>query len=157
VAIFTFGYEGTDIGTFISRLNEARISLVVDVRDMPLSRKRGFSKNALAESLSAAGIQYVHIAALGCPKSIRDKYRENRNWATYCRAFLRHLKKQSAAVARLASLASEITTCLICFEADYNFCHRTFVARAAAQLAQLSVKHLTATATIPDDPLQAAA
>jgi uncharacterized protein (DUF488 family) len=38
--------------------------MVIDVRDVPLSRKKGFSKNQLSENLRTHGIQYVHLKGL---------------------------------------------------------------------------------------------
>ena len=42
--IFTIGYEKSTIDDFVSRLADADIDVLVDVRELPLSRKRGFSK-----------------------------------------------------------------------------------------------------------------
>jgi len=46
-------------------------------------------------------------------------------------------------VDALASLSREQRTALLCFEADYNRCHRTYVARAVARSAELGVCHIT--------------
>ena len=48
MTVFTIGYEGLDIGAFMSLLAEHGIETVVDIRELPLSRKPGFSKKALA-------------------------------------------------------------------------------------------------------------
>jgi uncharacterized protein (DUF488 family) len=74
-ALFTFGNEGLTIEAFVNRLRDARAALIVDVRELPLSRKKGFSKAAFHEALAEAGIAYTHVPALGCPKAIRDQYR----------------------------------------------------------------------------------
>ncbi|TNY10814.1 DUF488 domain-containing protein, partial [Escherichia coli] len=58
--LYTFGYEGLEIAAFIARLKSAGIQTVVDVRELPLSRKRGFSKTAFSEALTAGGIAYFH-------------------------------------------------------------------------------------------------
>ena len=81
--ICTIGYEGLDIDAFMSLLAENDIETVVDVREMPLSRKPGFSKKALEAALNLSGREYVHMVALGCPKPIRDRYREDGNWKRY--------------------------------------------------------------------------
>jgi hypothetical protein len=47
-------------------------------------------------------------------------------------------------------LARTTLTCLVCFEEDYNRCHRTYVARAAHRVGAPSVVHLTAGKAIPD-------
>ncbi|WP_336987204.1 DUF488 domain-containing protein [Altererythrobacter aquiaggeris] len=54
--IFTIGYEGADIDAFLATLGEAGIDHVVDVRDFPGSRKKGFSKKSLCESLNGVGV-----------------------------------------------------------------------------------------------------
>ena len=47
--ITTIGYEGSTIGDFVAALRHASINVLIDVRELPLSRKKGFSKNQLAE------------------------------------------------------------------------------------------------------------
>lgn len=141
--LFTCGYEGLTLETFIERLTRNAIRTVVDVRANPISRKKGFSKNAFSEALQAAGIAYLHAPALGCPKPIRDRYKQDQNWSVYTQGFLAYVKKQSDPLTQLASLSIRSNTCLVCFEADFNLCHRTYVARAVTKLNQQSVAHLT--------------
>ena len=140
--LYTFGYEGQDIEAFIARLQQVGVRTIVDVRELPLSRKKGFSKTALSERLKVAGIAYKHEPALGCPKDIRNRYRDDKDWARYTRSFLSYLKTQREPVRALAKLAKAQAACLICFEADYDTCHRTFVARAANEVGGPNVKHL---------------
>jgi uncharacterized protein (DUF488 family) len=148
--IQTFGYEGLSVGEFVERLIVAGTETVIDVRANPLSRKPGLSKNALAKTLNAVGIAYVHIPKMGCPKPVREKYKIDRNWAAYTREFLAYLSSQNEALAGVVAIATRSKSCLVCFEADFNFCHRTFVARAAARLAEMRVVHLTAQTVISD-------
>jgi uncharacterized protein (DUF488 family) len=150
--LYTFGYEGLDIESFITRVNKAGARWIVDVRELPLSRKRGFSKSAFREHLEAAGIRYVHASALGCPRHIRERYRRDGDWAAYTRAFLAYLDTQRTAVRDVARLASHSTVCLVCFEADYTMCHRTFVARAAYREGAPMVRHLNARTIVADQP-----
>jgi len=155
--LYTLGYEGLAVRQFIGRLQKAGVRTVIDVRELPLSRKAGFSKRSLAERLNKVGIEYVHASALGCPKAIRDKYRKDGDWDRYSRAFNGYLMTRAADVLELAKAARTKTACLICFEADFNLCHRTYVARAAALVGAPAVVHLTTTAAIADQPLPAAA
>ena len=53
----------------------ARVSLLIDVRAVPQSRKPGFSKRQLAAGLDEQGIAYVHLQGLGTPKPGRDAVR----------------------------------------------------------------------------------
>jgi uncharacterized protein (DUF488 family) len=149
--LYTFGYEGLDIDSFIARLKKAAVRFVIDVRERPLSRKRGFSKTALFEALKAAGIEYAHVPELGCPKPVRDRYREDGDWDAYTTAFLVHLAAQQPFIDELAKLANSNTICLLCFEADHLACHRTYVARAAQAAGAPPVSHLTRERAIPDE------
>jgi uncharacterized protein (DUF488 family) len=146
----TFGYEGLEIKTFLARLEDAKIRSIVDVRELPLSRKKGFSKTSFSEYLAAAEIAYLHVPALGCPKRIRDEYRRDGDWSAYTRAFLAYLHSQRPTVQDLATLACSTTVCLVCFEADYTMCHRTDVARAAHRAGAPAIQHLTARTVVPD-------
>jgi uncharacterized protein (DUF488 family) len=155
--LYTFGYEGLDIQSFISRLKEVGVRTIVDVRQLPLSRKKGFSKRSFAEALEKAGIAYAHWPMLGCPKEIRDSYKRRPDWQKYTASFNAYLREQDASVRELAAASRATTACLVCFEADYNFCHRTFVARAAHRRGAPAVAHITAKKVLTDSPLRVAA
>ena len=144
--IYTVGYEGLDIDSFLSLLAENDIETVVDVREMPLSRKPGFSKKSLANVLNLSGREYVHMVDLGCPKQVRDRYREDGNWKRYTDGFMKHLKTQDDAIAELSALAATSNCALLCYEADSNFCHRSMVASAVKDYCGARVTHIKASA-----------
>jgi uncharacterized protein (DUF488 family) len=149
-ALFTFGYEGLGIDAFVERLRAERVDTVVDVRELPLSRKKGFSKTGFQNILASHGIGYVHLSALGCPKSVRNQYKLDGDWRTYTHGFLAHLERQGPVLQDLVQTAHASRACLVCFEADFSRCHRTFVARAARELGGPTIMHLTATKVLPD-------
>jgi uncharacterized protein (DUF488 family) len=155
--LYTFGYEGLELPAFISRLREVGVQTVVDVREFPLSRKKGFSKTAFGGRLADEGIAYCHVPALGCPKDVRDAYRMDGDWDRYTRGFLRHLDEQDEPVRELVKLARSTTACLVCFEADFSACHRTYVGRAANRVGGPQLKHLTAKTVFADQPRRVAA
>ena len=140
--LLTVGYEGADIDAFVACLGDAGVGVLVDVRELPLSRKKGFSKAALSHALRDVGIAYVHMRGLGCPREIRLRYREDRSWPRYTRDFLAYLSTQRAAIDDLATLARAKACCVMCFEADFAACHRTYVARAAYDAGAPDVMHL---------------
>ena len=144
--IYTVGYEGLDIDSFLSLLAENDIETVVDVREMPLSRKPGFSKKSLASVLNLSGREYVHMVDLGCPKLVRDRYREDGNWKRYTEGFMKYLKTQDDAIAELSALAATSNCALLCYEADPNFCHRSMVASAVKDYCGARVTHIKASA-----------
>lgn len=142
MTIYTIGYEGLGIDEFISLLKAYDIETVVDIRELPLSRKPGFSKTALSNMLQLTGLEYIHIAALGCPKPVRDQYREDGNWQLYTKGFTKYLSTQSSAVESLSILASTSSCALLCYEADFNFCHRYMVADAVHKFSGMGVVHI---------------
>lgn len=146
MTIFTIGYEGLSIDAFMSLLAEHDVDTLVDVRELPLSRKPGFSKKALANVLNTSGRTYVHMVDLGCPKQIRDQFREDGNWKRYTRGFMKHLKTQDDTIAQLSSLVVSANCALLCYEADSNFCHRSMVADAVKEYCGARVTHIKAAA-----------
>src|SRR3990170_89756 len=74
--IFTIGYEATTMGEFLAALASAGVERVIDVRALPLSRRPGFSKSPLRAALAEAGIDYVHLRALGTPAAGREAARK---------------------------------------------------------------------------------
>lgn len=142
MTIYTIGYEGIDIEQFFSLLRKNSIETVVDVRELPLSRKPGFSKKILAAALNLSGLEYTHLTDLGCPKPIRDRYRSDGNWQRYKEDFLKYLNTQDDAIDKLAVLAASSNCALLCFEADFNYCHRTMVADAVKSRSRVRVSHI---------------
>jgi uncharacterized protein (DUF488 family) len=146
MTVFTIGYEGLGIDRFLSLLAEHGVETIVDIRELPLSRKRGFSKTALSTVLNESGLEYVHMVELGCPKPVRNGYREDGDWKRYTAGFLKHLKEQRAAVKALAERVESSTCALLCFEADFNVCHRSMVADTLHKRTGVAIKHIAVTA-----------
>lgn len=141
--IFTAGYEGSTIQTFISRLQQANIDKVIDVREYPVSRKPGFSKKSFALCLESAGITYQHSPPLGCPKPIRARYKVDSDWTTYARDFRAYIRTQGDVLSELATDVTHQRLCMVCYEADASVCHRSLIAEALEVLdAAITAEHL---------------
>ena len=143
MTIFTIGYEGMTIENFLMMLKRQGVQTIVDIRQLPLSRKPGFSKKALQSQLAASGLGYVHLSALGCPKHVRDQYRTDKSWENYTTGFLKYLASQQPAIEELSELAEAESCALLCFEADHNFCHRSMVAEAVREKSGAEIRHIT--------------
>ena len=132
--IFTIGYEGTTMDTFLATLTAAGVEQVIDVRALPLSRRPGFSKTSLAASLAESGIGYVHLKALGTPKPGRDAAKKG-DWRTMEKTYAGQLglPEAQAQAARLRDLAAERSSAVLCFEHDPKHCHRTMLLREEGQ------------------------
>jgi uncharacterized protein (DUF488 family) len=126
----TIGYEGATLDDFIAALIGANVATLVDVREVAISRKKGFSKRGLAAALASAGLAYAHLPRLGDPKSGRLAARAG-DLAEFRAIYEAHLSAP-AAQESFQALAGPIRSggaCLMCFERDPAFCHRTILAR----------------------------
>lgn len=141
--LFTIGYEGADVGPFIDTLAEAGVSHVIDIRDVPASRKRGFSKNTLSAALSESGIGYTHLKPLGDPKPGREAMRSG-NYRVFLEIYNEHVAQPAAqaCLREAVAIAVEQPAVLLCYERDPKHCHRTLVADMITDLTSLSVRHL---------------
>jgi uncharacterized protein (DUF488 family) len=141
--LFTIGYAGRTPDELVAELREAGVDRIVDVRELPLSRRRGFSKSSLRDTLARAGIGYDHVRALGNPKPFRDQYKSG-DTAGGAGAFRRHLHNGSyPALVELADSLDDSRTCLLCVEEEHDVCHRAVIAGAVAErLPKIAVVHL---------------
>lgn len=157
MTVMTIGYEGLDVSAFLAALKTNKVATLVDVRELPLSRKKGFSKSALAAAVEKAGISYLHMPELGCPRDIRHGYYRDGDWNRYKKRFNAYLTRQDAALSELAAVAKRTRACLVCFEADYQSCHRSLVTTALATRHKTAVKHLRVKSAQAGDRRRAAA
>jgi uncharacterized protein (DUF488 family) len=140
-ALRTIGYEDATIGDFIFTLQTANITFLLDIREMAISRRKGFSKVALSSRLEKAGIGYRHEKALGSPKEIRDRLRETGDFKKFFEQYDRYLESKSDL---LKGLAEELTgsVVLLCYERDATQCHRKSVARELSKITGQKPLHL---------------
>lgn len=127
--LLTIGYEGCTIQEVVTELRRSGVSLLIDVRAVPISRKPGFSKRQLAAELDEQGIAYVHLQALGTPKPGRDAVRSGHPERMEP-IFRDHMRSDRAQVelAQAKELVRDRRACLLCFEHDPMRCHRRLVA-----------------------------
>lgn len=119
--LFTIGYEGRDPAELIAILAASRVTRVIDVRALPLSRRPGFSKTPLRAALAAAGIDYVHLREAGNPF---------RKAADPLPSYRAHLADTPSIVRGLLDAADGHSAALLCMEHDPTHCHRTILAAA---------------------------
>ena len=135
--IIGIGYEGLNICEFIQALQERGVTTLVDVRLNALSRKPGFSKKRLRGAVTAAGIKYEHLRALGNPKDNRAGFYftdpEERAAAASRYHEILEGEAGKTALARIRELSQGGKVALLCFECDEGKCHRRLVLRALAR------------------------
>lgn len=141
--IYTLGYQGAALPDFVRTLKETGISLLLDVRELPQSRRPGFSKRVLSEALEDAGIIYRHMRQLGDPKPGRDAARRGA-MDEFRSIFNAHLDLEASqtALREVAQQAGGETIALMCYERAHDDCHRSLVAQRLVRLCSFKVMHL---------------
>lgn len=136
--IFTIGYEGATMGEFLAALQNAGVEQVIDVRAVPNSRRPGFSKTPLRNALAEAGIDYVHLRALGTPAAGREAARAGRK-AELEAIYAGQLETPEAMAegAMMLELSAEKPSALLCYERDPACCHRTLLWQSLAPDAEV--------------------
>jgi uncharacterized protein (DUF488 family) len=128
--IVSVGYEQRDIDEVVELLRSEQVALLVDVRLNAISRKRGFSKTALARAVGEAGIDYRHERVLGNPKPNRDPFRRGDESAR--QRYEEHLRDYAGPICdELVGLAESVRIALLCYERDHASCHRSSITAAA--------------------------
>jgi len=141
--IYTLGYEGAALPDFIRTLKDTGVSLLLDVRELPQSRRPGFSKRALSAALADVGIAYRHVRQLGDPKPGRDAARRGA-MEEFRSIFNAHLNLEASqkALQEVAQEANAETVVLMCYERAPRDCHRSLVAQRLVNFRSFQVVNL---------------
>ncbi|MCY4302954.1 MAG: DUF488 family protein [Aestuariivita sp.] len=144
--LFSLGYEGRSFENYLNALIKNNIRMVIDVRKNPLSRKYGFSKNILSETLAKLDIRYQHCPELGIHSEKRQSLKAQDDYDRLFDEFERTvLTHNTASIQRLFGIFTQFKRiALTCFEADVRMCHRGRVAKALEMLPEwtYNVKHI---------------
>jgi uncharacterized protein (DUF488 family) len=133
VTILTIGHSTRPLDEFVELLRLNGVTLLVDVRTVPRSRRNPqFNQDSLPEALSAYDIGYLHLSELGgLRKARRDSPNggwENASFRGY--ADYMQTPEFARAVERLIELAGQQQIALMCAEAVPWRCHRSLIADA---------------------------
>ncbi|WP_027360822.1 DUF488 domain-containing protein [Desulforegula conservatrix] len=141
---YTIGYEGLSQQEFSAWLNRYGITMVIDVRQIPFSRKKGFSKNGLSDFLTEKKIGYQSINQLGTPKPIRDNLKKTGDYSLFFKEYNKYLSSVSEETDKLLDYIHQgEKIALLCFEKDPAQCHRSAIANEIMRRKEwLQVKHI---------------
>ncbi len=133
LTICTIGHSTRPISEFLELLQSNGVAQLFDIRTIPKSRHNPqFDSDALAASLHAAHIRYVHMKELGGLRHAR-KDSINVGWRNASfRGYADYMQTAEfeAALDRAVELAEAGPTTLMCAEAVPWRCHRSLVADA---------------------------
>lgn len=143
--VFTIGYEGLEPDSFVAYLKYWKIDAIADVRDLPLSRKKGFSKSPLIGLLSKHNIEYMSCKDLGAPKELREELHLSGNYNRFFEKYRKKISNSGQSLENLHKILSEgKKIALLCFERDPEKCHRKIIAEELKKIDGngLSIKHI---------------
>jgi len=131
--VLTIGHSTRSLEDFLDLLRAHGVKRLADVRTVPRSRHNPqFNREALPESLGAAGIRYVHMPGLG---GLRHARRDSPNtgWRNASfRGYADYMQTPEFAVnlEELVKLAGRGQIAIMCAEAVPWRCHRSLIADA---------------------------
>lgn len=143
--VYSLGYEQRTINEFIQLLNNADVTILVDVRENAWSHKLDFRKNMFSSKLGQAGIQYFHIPEAGNPKSIRKKFIKPKTLLTKYHSYLKETNSGLKEIMKIIVDAKKMNrnVCLTCFEKDFSCCHRSIIlTEIKIKMPSLIINHL---------------
>jgi uncharacterized protein (DUF488 family) len=132
--IYSVGYEGIEVDALAERLAQSKVTVLVDVRLNAVSRRKGYSKKALAAALESAGIEYIHEPELGNPQDNRASFRDGDGSEGRERMRARLENGSGDALRRLIDLARKDRIAVLCVERDRVRCHRDVITEMASEL-----------------------
>lgn len=131
--VYTIGHSDRPIEEFIGLLKENEVGCLLDIRTVPRSRHNPqFNRDALPDSLAAAGISYQHLAGLGGLRRAKPDS-PNAGWRNASfRGYADYMQTDAFAeqVEEVVRLSREQRCALMCAEAVPWRCHRSLVADA---------------------------
>lgn len=142
--LYTVGYEGIDVEVLINKLINEGIEILLDVREVTASRKAGFSKKQLSESIQQNGMRYKHFRDLGSPSDVRHELRRTGDFVEFYEKYMEHLSKHKDILEQIDGIIKNQKCCLLCYERKPDMCHRKIVANELKKMenGKLEVIHL---------------
>jgi uncharacterized protein (DUF488 family) len=155
--IATIGVYGFDAQSFLRRLQEADVELVLDVRQRRGVRGSEYAwANArrLQGALADAGIFYEHRPELAPTTELRrlqyaeddrlgvGKRSRQRLAAEYARRYTAEILDHADLLPIVSGLSGLGKPALLCVERDPEACHRSLIARRLAEEHGAIVEHL---------------
>jgi uncharacterized protein (DUF488 family) len=144
MSVMTVGHSTRSLEEFLDLLRAHGVTLVVDVRTAPGSRRHPqFGRDTLPEALRAAGIDYRHLPGLGGWRRARPDS-PNTGWRSAgFRGYADYMLTPGleAGLQTLIALAREQRVAVMCAEAVPWRCHRSLIADALV-VRGVAVEHI---------------
>lgn len=157
--IYTIGHSTRDINSFIDLLLQHNITVLVDVRRFPGSKKfPQFNKEDLAQSLKDRSIEYVPMDGLGGRRKPKEDSKNTvwRNKSFQAYADYMETDEFKEAVIELKQMAQKSTTAIMCSEALWWRCHRALISDFL-KVEGWYIEHIISKTNVQEHPYTTAA
>jgi uncharacterized protein (DUF488 family) len=127
--LFTIGFTKKTAEDFFSRLSNAGVEHLTDVRLNNVSQLAGFAKKDDLKyfAKTICGIDYVHLSVLAPEAAMLDEYKKKtHDWLAYEDRFNALMKDRQ--IEKVLSPGQLDGACLLCSEDKPHHCHRRLVA-----------------------------
>jgi len=145
VTLFTIGFTKKSAEEFFTKLSDAGVRRVLDIRLNNVSQLAGFAKrDDLKYFLKAiCDIDYRQLPELAPTKEILDEFRKKRgDWSVYEARFKTLLSERRPEEGISRDMLTQ--GCLLCSEAEPAHCHRRLVAEYLGEkLGNIKIVHIT--------------
>ncbi|MEU0177172.1 DUF488 domain-containing protein [Streptomyces massasporeus] len=153
----TIGVYGFDGESFLQRLRQADVRLLLDVRQRRGVRGPEYAwanSHRLQAALAEAGIAYEHHPELAPTTELRmlqyaeddrrgvGKRSRRELAAEYIRRYTTEILDRADLAPIVSALPSRGTAALFCVEGDPEACHRSLIARRLAERHRVTIEHL---------------
>ena len=139
--IFTIGHSDHSEESFLNLLRKYEISVVADVRSIPVSRFTQYAEKELKRILKVAGIRYVFLGKeLGARRDEEDCYEGDK--AKY--SLIKDLPLFRRGIDRLLKGIGEHRIAVMCAERHPKDCHRAVLVCRELKEADsgIEIKHI---------------
>lgn len=157
--VWTIGHSTRELSKFIELLKENDIEVLADVRSFPGSRKfPQFNAENLAESIPAAGIEYIPFKQLGGRRKVR-KDSPHTVWKNEAfRGYADYMDTEDfrKGIEDLLAVAGKKRTAIMCSEAVWWRCHRSMISDYLKSIG-VTVIHIVAPGRLEEHPYTSAA
>ncbi|NUU23112.1 MAG: DUF488 domain-containing protein [Streptomycetaceae bacterium] len=155
--MMTIGVYGFDGESFLRRLRQADVRLLLDVRQRRGVRGHEYvwaNSHRLQAALAEAGIAYEHHPELAPTTELRmlqyaeddrrgvGKRTRRELAAEYIRRYATEILDRADLAPIVSALPSGGTSALFCVERDPEACHRSLIARRLAERHRVTIEHL---------------
>ncbi|MFD7242122.1 DUF488 family protein, N3 subclade [Streptomyces massasporeus] len=155
--MMTIGVYGFDGESFLRRLRQADVRLLLDVRQRRGVRGPEYAwanSHRLQAALAEAGIAYEHHPELAPTTELRmlqyaeddrrgvGKRSRRELGAEYTRRYTTEILDRADLAPIVSALPSGGTAALFCVERDPEACHRSLIARRLAERHRVTIEHL---------------